>query len=455
MNNNFNIIQLEHFDIDNLKNILTLENPIYQGNTNYFSKLVFKENKKNVYFQLPKTKSKQGLVINGTKKYIEFIYTKNDKYIFSFIENLEGFLIDEILKNKDMWFYNSDSISYDDIENIIMPITKSYKNGNNVLLKTYFNLNKLIIYNENKEVIEYDKFNANDYIIPLINVNGIKFSNKNFIIDINLLQLLVISDEEDLTNSLLINISNKNNLKYNSNQKDLEKKEIQQHLKEEEYLKEEVLKEHDLKEEVLKEHDLKEEVLKEHDLKEEVLKEHDLKENNLKEHDLKENNLKEHDLKENNLKKHDLKEDDLKEDDLKEDDLKEDDLKEKDLKEDDLKEKDLKEDDLKEKDLKEDDLKEKDLKEDDLKEEDFNDIIDITNNMTMNDKDNNFINIKTREHIYLDMYNDAIKKAISLKKTAIESFLKAKKIKNDYDLGNLIKVNGNYSLSDFEDLEEL
>ena len=74
--------------------------------------------------------------------------------------------------------------------------------------------------------------------------------------------------------------------------------------------------------------------------------------------------------------------------------------------------------------------------------------------MTMNDKDSNFINIKTREHIYLDMYNDAIKKAISLKKTAIESFFKAKKIKNDYDLGNLIKINGNYSLSDFEDLEE-
>jgi len=418
MNNNFNIIQLEHFDIDNLKNILTLENPIYQGNTNYFSNLVFKENKKNVYFQLPKTKSKQGLVINGTKKYIEFIYTKNDKYIFSFIENLEGFLIEEILKNKDMWFYNSESITYDDIENIIMPITKSYKNGNNVLLKTYFNLNKLIIYNENKEVIEYDKFNVNDYIIPLINVNGIKFSNKNFIIDINLLQLLVISDEEDLTKSLLINISNKNDLKSNSNQKDLEKKEIQ-------------------------------EPLKEKDLKEEDLKEEDLKEQDLEEEDFKKEDFKKEDLKED-----DLKEDDLKEDDFKKDDFKKDDLKEDDLKEDDLKEDDLKEDDLKEDDLKEDDLKEDDLKEDDLKEENSNDIIDITNNMTMNDKDSNFINIKTREHIYLDMYNDAIKKAISLKKTAIESFFKAKKIKNDYDLGNLIKINGNYSLSDFEDLEE-
>ncbi len=311
--NNINIIQLEHFNLDTLKNILAIENPIYQGNTNYFSKLILKETKKNLYFQLPKTKSKQGFVINGTKKYIEFIYTKNDKYIFSFIENLESFLIEEILKNKDMWFYNSDTITYDDIENIMMPITKSYKNGNNILFKTYFNQNKLVIYNENKEIIDHDKFSANDYIIPLINVNGIKFSNKNFVIDINLVQLLVISDEEELTNSLLINISNENQKpKY---------------------------------------------------------------------------------------------------------------------------------------------LEKKNLKEEELKEENIIDIIDITNNMTTNDKDSNYINIKSRENIYLEMYNDAITKAISLKKTAIESFLKAKKIKNDYDLGNLIKVNNSDSLSDFEDLD--
>ena len=114
------------------------------------------------------------------------------------------------------------------------------------------------------------------------------------------------------------------------------------------------------------------------------------------------------------------------------------DLKE-DLKEEDLKEE--KEEDLEEEDLKEEDLKEEDLEEEkDLEEKDLIDVIDITNNMTMNDKDTNFINIKSRENIYLGLYNDAIKKAVSLKKNAIESFLKAKKIKNDYDLGNLIKV---------------
>ena len=32
--NNINIIELEHYNLDNLKNILKIENPIYQGNTN-------------------------------------------------------------------------------------------------------------------------------------------------------------------------------------------------------------------------------------------------------------------------------------------------------------------------------------------------------------------------------------------------------------------------------------
>jgi hypothetical protein len=396
--NNINIIQLEHFDIDNLKNILTLENPLYQGNTNYFSKLVFKENKKNVYFQLPKTKSKQGLVINGTKKYIEFIYTKNDKYIFSFIENLESFLIEEILKNKDMWFYNSESITYDDIENIIMPITKSYKNGNNVLLKTYFNLNKLVIYNENKEIIENDKFNANDYIIPLINVNGIKFSNKNFIIDINLLQLLVISDEEDLTNSLLINISDKNNSKNEINN-DLDKeikndldKDINNDLDKE--IKNDLDKEikNDLDKQV--KNDLDKEIT--NDLDEEINNDLDEEINN----DLDEEINNDLDEEINN------------------------------------------------------DL-DKEINNDLDKEinNECSDIIDITNNIINSENDNSFINIKSRENIYLQMYEHAIKKALLLKKNAIETFLKAKKIKNEYDLDDLIINNNIDDLNSFENFK--
>ena len=420
--NNINIIQLEHFDIDNLKNILTLENPLYQGNTNYFSKLVFKENKKNVYFQLPKTKSKQGLVINGTKKYIEFIYTKNDKYIFSFIENLESFLIEEILKNKDMWFYNSESITYDDIENIIMPITKSYKNGNNVLLKTYFNLNKLVIYNENKEIIENDKFNANDYIIPLINVNGIKFSNKNFIIDINLLQLLVISDEEDLTNSLLINISDKNNSKNEINH-DLDKdinndldKEIKNDLDKE--IKNDLDKDinNDLDKEI--KNDLDKE--KKNDLDKQVKNDLDKEINN----DLDKEITNYLDKEITNYLDKEITNDLDQEINNDLDEEINNDL-------------------------------DKEINNDLDKEinNECSDIIDITNNIINSENDNSFINIKSRENIYLQMYEHAIKKALLLKKNAIETFLKAKKIKNEYDLDDLIINNNIDDLNSFENFK--
>jgi len=412
--NNINIIQLEHFDIDNLKNILTLENPLYQGNTNYFSKLVFKENKKNVYFQLPKTKSKQGLVINGTKKYIEFIYTKNDKYIFSFIENLESFLIEEILKNKDMWFYNSESITYDDIENIIMPITKSYKNGNNVLLKTYFNLNKLIIYNENKEIIENDKFNANDYIIPLINVNGIKFSNKNFIIDINLLQLLVISDEEDLTNSLLINISDKNNSKNEINH-DLDK-EIKNDLDKD--INNDLDKEinNDLDKEI--KNDLDKEI--KNDLDKEIKNDLDKQVKNDLDKDITNYLDKEINNDLNKEINNDL-------------------------------------DEEINNDLDEEINNVLDEEINNVLDKEINnestDIIDITNNIINSENDNSFINIKSRENIYLQMYEHAIKKALLLKKNAIETFLKAKKIKNEYDLDDLIINNNIDDLNSFENFK--
>ena len=51
------------------------------------------------------------------------------------------------------------------------------------------------------------------------------------------------------------------------------------------------------------------------------------------------------------------------------------------------------------------------------------------------------------------MYEHAIKKALLLKKNAIETFLKAKKIKNEYDLDDLIINNNIDDLNSFENFK--
>ena len=54
-------------------------------------------------------------------------------------------------------------------------------------------MEKSIAYNEQETSIDIEKLEVSDYIIPLIIINGIKFSSKSFEIDIRLLQMMVFT----------------------------------------------------------------------------------------------------------------------------------------------------------------------------------------------------------------------------------------------------------------------
>jgi len=211
----------ENFNFNNLK----VENPSLINANNYFSK-IYNNNNKNFYVKLPKCKTKQGIVNSNNKCFCELEFNSNEKLVAEFFENLEEFCIQEICNNKALWFYDSDNITSEDIQEYITPIMRSYKGGKKFLIKTNIKQDKLIIYDENEKKIDLLDYDVSNEFIPLLNINGIKFSKSTFIIDIVLVQFMVLYPCDSFENQILIKL---NKQETNSNQytKDIEQKKIE------------------------------------------------------------------------------------------------------------------------------------------------------------------------------------------------------------------------------------
>jgi hypothetical protein len=204
----------ENFDFGSLK----LENPTLLNANIYFSKLNTNPNK-NFYVQLPKCKTKQGIVQANTKCFCDLEFNSSDKLIVEFFENLENYFIKEICNNKSLWFYDSDNISNDDINDFITPIMRSYKGGKKFLIKANIKQEKINLYDENEKKLTLADYDSNNEIIPLLNINGIRFSKSSFIIDIILVQFMVLYPSDTLENQLLIKINKKKELTLESSNK--------------------------------------------------------------------------------------------------------------------------------------------------------------------------------------------------------------------------------------------
>ena len=184
--------------------ILNLGNPTLANNNNYISKITHGLTNKNLYIQLPKCTTKNGIIKSSSKTYTELNFCISQKNVIDFFENLEKFCTEKIYNNKELWFYESYNIEKTDIDELMLSTMKPYKYGKNFLLKTYIKFDKLHIYDENENKISIEDFNNKYEFIPLVNINNIKFSTKNFNVEIFLTQMMVLLPSDEFENQVLI-----------------------------------------------------------------------------------------------------------------------------------------------------------------------------------------------------------------------------------------------------------
>jgi hypothetical protein len=203
----------ESFDFSKL----SLAHPVGIQGGAYFTKIEY--NKKPLYIQSPKSLTRQGFVKTGKKYYCDLMFDKNSESIINWFENLEEKCHKLIYEKKDAWFQGN--LEENDIQTAFNPLIRVYKSGKYYLLRTNVKNTKddvpaIKIYNEKEIILGLNDVTPETEIISILDIQGIKFTSRNFQVEIELKQVMVL-DNEPIFDSCLIKTSKKSNVIESSN----------------------------------------------------------------------------------------------------------------------------------------------------------------------------------------------------------------------------------------------
>jgi hypothetical protein len=157
----------------------------------YFTRIMYNSNKL-MYLQTPKSLTKQGFVKSGKKMFVDLMFDNNDTVFINWIENLESKCQELIHSKGDTWFQSN--LEKDDIETAFTSPFKIYKSGKYYLLRVNVKPN-IKIYDETDKIINIEEITPEKNIISILEIQGIKFTSRNFQIEIELKQAMVVSPD--------------------------------------------------------------------------------------------------------------------------------------------------------------------------------------------------------------------------------------------------------------------
>jgi len=191
---------------------LTLGNPSSIQGGAYFTKLFYCG--KPLYIQTPKSLTKQGFVKNAKKYYVELMFDANDEKYFHWLENLETKCQQLIFEKRETWFQNQ--LDLTDIESAFAATIRPYKSCKYYLLRVNVKMNYTTnlplvkIYNENESPLNIEDVTSDVNVISILEIQGIKFTSRNFQIDMELKQMMTLNTEVFFDNCLIKTITHKN-----------------------------------------------------------------------------------------------------------------------------------------------------------------------------------------------------------------------------------------------------
>ena len=184
----------------------------------YFTRIMYNNNKQ-LYIQTPKSLTKQGFVKSGKKIYVDLMFDNNDTVFINWIENLEAKCQELIFSKGDNWFQTK--LDKDDIESAFTSPFKIYKSGKFYLLRVNVKPN-VKIFNDDTQIINLDDITSDKTLISIIEIQGIKFSSRNFQIEIELKQSMVVSPDPFLDACFIKKPNKKQNSAEEEEEVDLE-----------------------------------------------------------------------------------------------------------------------------------------------------------------------------------------------------------------------------------------
>ena len=206
-------------------NQLTLAHPSGIQGGAYFTKIEY--NTKPLYIQTTRGQTRQGFVKTGKKYYCDLMFDKNSETLLNWFENLEERCQNLLYDKRYEWFQSA--LEKNDIETAFNSSIRIYKSGKYYLIRTNIKSTRteepaVKIYNENEAVLNMSHITNETNIISILEIQGIKFTSRNFQIEMELKQVMVLNNEP-IFNNCLIKTSKSNNTVENINEiKSLERK---------------------------------------------------------------------------------------------------------------------------------------------------------------------------------------------------------------------------------------
>lgn len=189
----------ESFDFDKI----SLLSPVNIPGGNYFIK--FRINDSPLYIQPPKCKTKQSFIKSGKKIYCDLLFSnEHEKYIL-WMEKLEEYCQKKLFENRTKWF--DIELDEHDIENSFTSPLKLYKSGkyytSRTNVPTQLDICSLKVYNEDEQEINIEDIKENTEVMTILEIQGIKCSTKNFQVEIELKQMMMLKQNNIFEKCLL------------------------------------------------------------------------------------------------------------------------------------------------------------------------------------------------------------------------------------------------------------
>jgi hypothetical protein len=192
---------------------LTLAHPSSIQGGAYFTKIEYY--KKPLYIQTTKSLTRQGFVKSGKKYYCDLMFDKNSETLLNWFENLEERCQTLLYEKRHDWFQNS--LEKNDIESAFNSLIRIYKSGKYYLIRTNIKNTRtdepaVNIYNENEVTLDMSHITNETNLISILEIQGIKFTSRNFQIEVELKQVMVLNNEPIFNNCLIKTVKHTNTL---------------------------------------------------------------------------------------------------------------------------------------------------------------------------------------------------------------------------------------------------
>lgn len=187
---------------------LLLNKPIsVLGEPNNFMIKVHLGNKNSpVYIQTPPCLLKDGtLTKSGKHTVIDFIFSNENSEFLVWLEKLEDNCQKVLLDKQSDWF--DSQLTADDIETLFITPYKTIKGKGGKMYSVRTNLpitKKIKIFNEDKEEVEFQEpFHTEEKVIAIFEIVGVKCSPRNFHIDLEVKQMMLLKENPLLTSCMI------------------------------------------------------------------------------------------------------------------------------------------------------------------------------------------------------------------------------------------------------------